>query len=107
MAKIRTELTTKQIESKKAEFEAKINNSIEANKTGKTSPAKKFLNEIQDLLKKAIDSGVGYKQLSKDILEVYNFRVSEQTIRTFAHNVLGVEKRARKNNISSSETKSK
>lgn len=98
MAKVKSELTSEQIASKKAELEAKINNSIEAKKMGRVSPAKKFLNEIQDLVKKAIESGVSYKQLSKDIFDIYNFKVSEQTIRSFAHNVLGVKKQTRSKN---------
>ena len=98
MAKVKSELTSEKIASKKAELEAKINNSIEAKKMGRVSPAKKFLNEVQDLVKKAIESGVSYKQLSKDIFDIYNFKVSEQTIRSFAHNVLGVEKQTRKIN---------
>jgi len=108
MPKIKMELTEKQINSKKEKFEERINSSIEAKKAGKTNPTKKFLMEIKSLLKKAIENGVGYKQIAKDILEVYNFKVSEQTIRTFAYNELGVEKRTRKkNNISNSEMKSK
>ena len=98
MAKVKSELTSEQIERKKAELEAKINDSIEAKKMGRVSPAKKFLNEVQDLVKKAIESGVSYKQLSKDIFDIYNFKVSEQTIRSFAHNVIGVEKQTRSKN---------
>lgn len=98
MAKVKSELTSGQIASKKAELEAKINDNIEEKKLGRISPAKKFLNEIQDLVKIAIENNVSYKQLSKDILEVYNFKVSEQTIRAFAHNVLGVEKKPRRKN---------
>jgi len=95
MAKIKSELTSEEIANKIAELDAKIDNSIKNKTIGRVSPAKTFLNEIKDLVKKAIDNEVSYKQLSKDILEVYNFKVSEQTIRAFAHNVLGVEKKKR------------
>ena len=96
MAKLKTELTSEEIANKIAELDAKIDDSIKNKSMGRrVSPAKTFLNEIKDLIKKAIDNEVSYKQLSKDILEVYNFKVSEQTIRAFAHNVLGIEKKKR------------
>ena len=95
MAKLKTELTSEEIANKIAELDAKIDDSIKNKTIGRVSPAKTFLNEIKDLIKKAIDNEVSYKQLSKDILEVYNFKVSEQTIRAFAHNVLGIEKKKR------------
>ena len=95
MAKLKTELTSEEIANKITELDAKIDDSIKNKTNGRNSPAKNFLNEIKDLIKKAIDNEVSYKQLSKDILEVYNFKVSEQTIRAFAHNVLGVEKKKR------------
>ena len=95
MAKLKTELTSEEIANKIAELDAKIDDSIKNKSMGRVSPAKTFLNEIKDLIKKAIDNEVSYKQLHKDILEVYNFKVSEQTIRAFAHNVLGIEKKTR------------
>jgi ArsR family metal-binding transcriptional regulator len=82
-----------EINAKKNALDERINESIEQAKNGRKSPAKEFLAEISDSIKKAIDNGVSYTQLSKDIYAVYNFKVSEQTIRAFAHLVLGVPKR--------------
>ena len=95
MAKLKTELTSEEIAKRKDELNAKIDDSIKNKTNGRNSPAKNFLNEVKDLVKKAIENEVSYKQLSKNILEVYNFKVSEQTIRAFAHNVLGIEKKKR------------
>jgi len=99
MAKIKTELSKSEIEAKKEAFKQKLNDSINNSKVGKSSPAKTFLLEIQELIKKAIDNGVSYKQLSKDILDVYNFKVSEQTIRAFAQTVLGIKKQKRSKSV--------
>ena len=95
MAKLKTELTSEEIAKRKDELNAKIDDSIKNKTNGRNSPAKNFLNEVKDLVKKAIENEVSYKQLSKNILEVYNFKVSEQTIRAFAHNILGIEKKKR------------
>ena len=95
MAKLKTELTSEEIAKRKDELNAKIDDSIKNKTNGRNSPAKNFLNEVKDLVKKAIENEVSYKQLSKNILEVYNFKVSEQTIRAFAHNTLGIEKKTR------------
>ena len=84
------------IEAKKRALEEKIEKSIEAAKLGKRrSPTSEFLDEIKDVIKKALDNGVSYRQLAKDIHDVYNFKVSEQTIRAFAHSVLGIPKKSR------------
>ena len=106
MAKLKTELTSEEIANKIAELDAKIDDSIKNKSMGRrVSPAKTFLNEIKDLIKKAIDNEVSYKQLSKDILEVYNFKVSEQTIRAFAHNTLGIEKKTRGKKVANTDNK--
>jgi len=94
MAKIKT-LTHEEIEAKKDELKAKVNDSKKKALVGRSSPAKDFLNEISDIIKDALKHNVSYKQLTKDIFEIYNFKVSEQTLRAFAQNVLGIAKQKR------------
>jgi len=97
MAKIKA-LSKEEIEAKKAEFEEQIKSSSEKAKLGRVSPATEFLIEIKDLVKQALDSNVTYAQISKDIYSVYNFKVGVQTLRVFAQNSLGVEKKTRAKN---------
>ena len=97
MAKV-TQLTKEEIEAKRDELKAKVSESKKKALVGRSSPAKDFLNEISDIVKDALKHNVSYKQLTKDIFDTYKFKVSEQTIRSFAHNVLGVEKQTRKIN---------
>ena len=98
MAKI-TQLTKEEIEAKKDELKAKISESKKKALVGRSSPAKDFLNEISDILKDALKHNVSYKQLTKDIFDTYKFKVSEQTLRAFAKNVLGVSKQKRSKSI--------
>lgn len=86
MASKKVILSDEQIDKKMSDFETKINNSIESKKMGKVSPAKIFLAKVTHLLKKGLENGVSYKQLSKDIYDVYSFKVSEQTVRAFCRN---------------------
>ena len=92
--KIKT-ITKELINSKLDEFKAKIN---EAKQGKRKSPAQEFLESVSDTIKEAINSGVSYRKLSKIIEEVYSFNVSEQTIRSYAHNVLGIAKKSRNMN---------
>jgi cysteinyl-tRNA synthetase len=95
MAK-RKALTSDEINAKKEELKGKVKESIELVKSGvRSSPATDFLEEIKEVVKEALDNGVSYKLLSKNIYDVYAFKVSEQTIRAYAHSVLGVPKRSR------------
>jgi uncharacterized protein YjbJ (UPF0337 family) len=95
MAK-RKALTIDEINAKKEELKGKVKESIELVKSGvRSSPATDFLEEIKEVVKEALDNGVSYKLLSKNIYDVYAFKVSEQTIRAYAHSVLGVPKRSR------------
>jgi transposase len=87
-------LSKEEIEAKKEEFTKKAKEAIEEAKTGKRkSPAAIFLNEIKDIVKEMIDNGVSYTKIAKTIYDVYSFRISEQTVRAFAHSVLGVPKK--------------
>ena len=95
MAK-RKALTNAEINDKKEELKGKVKESIELAKSGvRSSPATDFLEEIKEIVKEALNNSVSYKQLSKNIYDVYSFKVSEQTIRAYAHSVLGVPKRSR------------
>lgn len=88
--------TSDEINDKKEELKGKVKESIELVKSGaRSSPATDFLEEIKEIVKEALDNSVSYKQLSKNIYDVYAFKVSEQTIRAYAHSVLGVPKRSR------------
>jgi len=99
MSKKAKTITKELINSKLDEFKAKI---TEAKQGKRKSPAQEFLESVSDTIKEAINSSVSYRQLSKIIEEVYNFKVSEQTIRSYAHNVLGIAKKSR--NMSSNAT---
>lgn len=104
MAKV-TQLTKEEIEAKKDELKAKVSESKKKALVGRSSPAKDFLNEISDIVKDGLKHNVSYKQLTKDIFDTYRFKVSEQTLRAFAQNVLGVEKQKR-NKITAKATAS-
>lgn len=88
-------INSDEINAKKEELKKRIEESKEKAKV-RSSPAKEFLEQVKDVVKDGLDNGVSYTQLSKDIYAVYNFKVSEQTIRAFAHSVLGVPKRPKK-----------
>ena len=90
-------LTDEQIEQKKLELEARFKKSIEEKKQGRKSPAKKFLIQIEELVRTAIKNELSYRQIAKDIKDIYNFKISEQTIRSFAHNTLKIPKKLGKN----------
>lgn len=95
MAK-RKALTSDEINAKKEALKAKVEESKERAKTGvRSSPAMDFLREVKEIVKDALESGVSYKQLSKDIYDTYSFKVSEQSIRAFAHSALGIPKKSR------------
>jgi len=93
MAKAKKEFSVEQINAKKDLLEEKLKQSIEEKKEGRITPAQKFLNEIKELVQNALTNGIGFKQLSNDINEIYSFKISEQTIRMFAVNHLGYELR--------------
>lgn len=95
MAKISIKITDEQIEAKKEAFLSDIAKKSELAKSGITSPTKIFLEKIKDVIKVAIDSGLGYKEISRSIYGQWNVRISEQTLRAFARNTLGVETKQR------------
>ena len=55
------------------------------------SPTQLFLNEIKDLLATAIKDKISYRKIAIKIEEVYDYSVSEQSLRTFVKkNKIGV-----------------
>lgn len=93
MAKASIKITDEQIEAKKEAFLSDIAKKSELVKSGRSSPTQIFLEKIKDVVKVAIDSGLGYKEISRSIYGQWNVRISEQTLRAFAQNALGVEKK--------------
>ena len=85
--------TEAEILEKSNEYDTIIDELRKEKKGSKTS---KFLSMIEDKLKKNIEDGLSYRTISKAIFKTYSFRISEQTIRAYAHNVLGVPKKKRK-----------
>jgi len=85
-------LTGEEIEKKKDLLKEKIEEKIEENRR-RLSPKKSFLLGIKDEVKKALDKGMSYKQLSKIIHEVYKLKVSQTTLRNFAHDYLNIPKK--------------
>jgi len=98
-------LTKKEVEAKIRDFENKTNKSIENNKIGSVSQSSLVLESLKELIKKAIDNDVSYAQISRDIQEVYSFKVSAQTIRIFAQTKLGVKKGNKKPTDTETEPK--
>ena len=72
---------------------------VKKQKATRKSPARVLLDTISDTIKKLIiEEGLTYPEISKAIKDVYGVKISTQTIRAYAHNVLGVpkdEKRAK------------
>lgn len=62
----------------------------------KNTPTRKFLLSISEVIKESlITYNSTYKQLSRDILAKYQFDVSENSLRIFAKECLGIEKNKR------------
>jgi hypothetical protein len=92
----RKTITIDEINAKLEKFKAVIAEDISNAKAGtRISPAMDFLEKIKETVGEALRDNVSYKQLSKRIYEVYNFTVSEQSIRAFSHANLGIPKRSK------------
>lgn len=105
MAGKKKTLTKEEIEAKLGEFENKTNKSIENKKIGRNSQSSLLLESLKELIKKAIDNNVSYTQISKDIEEIYSFKVSAQTIRIFAKTKLGITRDNKKQTKTPAPTK--
>ena len=104
MAKQQTKLTEEKMKEIEKKLSAKIDEEIKKVKEGRRSPAQEFLNRISHIIKKGLENGVSYRQLAKDIYSIANYKISQQTIRAFAHNVLGIEKKSRNRKVKNNNT---
>ena len=95
-------INTKEIDKKRDILKSKLNEAIEEKKHGRLSPAKKFLSEIENEIKTALENKLSYKKISSIIYEVYNFKISEQTIRAFVRNRLNIATNIQKTTTKSS-----
>ena len=72
---------------------------VKKQKAVRKSPARILLENIGDTIKKlVVQEGLSYPDISRVIKDVYDVKISAQTIRTYAHDVLGIpkdEKRAK------------
>jgi len=72
---------------------------VKKQKAVRKSPARILLESIGDTIKKlVVNEGLSYPDISRIIKDVYDVKISAQTIRAYAHDVLGVpkdEKRAK------------
>ena len=72
---------------------------VKKQKAVRKSPARILLESIGDTIKKLVmQEGLSYPDISRIIKDVYDVKISAQTIRAYAHDVLGVpkdEKRAK------------
>ena len=87
------ELTDQEIADKLEALKSNISEKIEEKKKPKESKKLIFLRKIGSVIKEKYDEGVSYKDLSKSIYEIFNVNVNEQTIRSFAHEELGIPKK--------------
>lgn len=84
-----------EIQAKKEELAKAIEETSKNKTNSRSSPTKVFLLEIKDLVKVSFEKGITARQLSKQIFSVYNFQISEQTIKNFASKELGIETKIR------------
>lgn len=72
---------------------------VKKQKAVRKSPARILLESIGDTIKKlVVNEGLSYPDISRIIKDVYDVKISAQTIRAYAHDVLGIpkdEKRAK------------
>lgn len=87
----KTILTKAQIDAKKQQLADSIRTVAEKKTTGRNTAAKVFLTEIEDIVKESFENGLTARQLATQIYSVYNFKISEQTIKNFAIQKLGID----------------
>lgn len=81
-----------QIAAKKDIFLSNIEKEKELAANGRVSHIQSFLNKIKELIEVAINDGLSYKQIARTIYSTWNVKVSDQTVKRFAENTLGVKK---------------
>ena len=73
---------------------------VKAQKATRKSPARVLLDTISDTIKKLIvEEGLTYPEISRAIKDVYGVQISTQTIRAYAHNVLGIPKDEKRSKV--------
>lgn len=87
----KTVLTKAQIDAKKQQLAESIKAVASKKTSGRNTAAKVFLTEIEDLVKDSFEQGLTSRQLANQIYAVYNFKISEQTIKNFAIQKLGID----------------
>ena len=90
--------TKKEIAEKLEIFEQKILETS-SSKTKRVSASNKFLLEIEDVLKIAVEKKVSFPQIQRDIFKIFKYRVSHQTIRNFAIERLGYQTQKKEKSI--------
>lgn len=95
MAKSYIKVTDEQIAAKKDIFLSTIEREKELAMNGRSSEIQTFLNKIKELVETAVKQGLSYKQIAKSIYSTWNVKVSDQTVKRFAENTLGIKKEQR------------
>lgn len=93
MSKIK--ISDESIAAKKDIFLSTIEREKELAANGRISEIQLFLNKIKDLIETAIKNGLSYKQTARIIYATYNVKVSDQTVKRFSENTLGIKKERR------------
>lgn len=93
MSKIK--ISDEQIAAKSDTFLLLIEREEKLAINGRASEIQTFLNKIKELVKTAIKRGLSYRQIAKLIYTTWNVKVSDQTIKRFAENTLGIKKDGR------------
>lgn len=91
----RIKISDKQIAAKKDIFLSTIEREKELVVNGRASEIQTFLNKIKELVETAVKQGLSYKQIAKSIYATWNVKVSDQTVKRFAENTLGLKKEQR------------
>ena len=87
-----TTLDVDTIKQKEAQLIEKAKE-VKKQKAVRKSPARILLESIGDTIKKlVVQEGLSYPDISRIIKDVYDVKISAQTIRAYAHDVLGVPK---------------
>lgn len=91
----RIKISDKQIAAKKDIFLSTIEREKELTVNGRSSEIQMFLNKIKELVETAVKQGLSYKQIAKSIYATWNVKVSDQTVKRFSENTLGIKKEER------------
>jgi len=93
-------LSKKQIQDKKNELLKEFENSVNNLNKKRKTPTREFLRQIKNEIKQAIEMGLPYTQIAKEIKTVYNINISVSTIKNFVYTELDIKKKQNKDKIS-------